>query len=96
MPFQSNSQHQGRENPKCQSQIHLLDASLFNRSWSRAKFGVCAHKEHWKHEHAHPCINVKLYFVVKENIQQQEEVECERLRQHLIFWKKTLVMNVFG
>jgi len=41
---------------------------------SRAKVGVCVHKEHWKHEHDRPCINVKLYFVIKENIQQREEV----------------------
>lgn len=55
---------------------------------------MCVHKEDWEHEHEHPCINIKLYFVNKENI-QCEEVECERLRQHSIYWRKTLVMNIF-
>lgn len=74
--------------------MHVCLIAAGTESVFRAKFGVCVHKKHWKHEH--PCINVKLYFVIKENIQQREEVECERLRQHLIYWSKTLVMSVFG
>lgn len=54
------------------------------------------HKEHWKHEHDHLYITIKLYFVVKENIQQQKEIECEGLRQHLIYWKKVLLLMYFG
>lgn len=76
--------------------MHACLIAARTESVSRAKFGVCVQKEHWKHEHNHPYINVKLYFVTKENIQQREEVECERLRRHLIYWRKTLVMNVFG
>lgn len=76
--------------------MHVCSIAMSTESVSRAKFGVCVHKEHWKHEHDHPSINVKLYFVIKGNIQQREEVECKRLRQHLIYRRKTLVMNVFG
>lgn len=47
-------------------------------------------KEDLEHEHEDPCINIKLYFINKENIQQFEEVESERLRQHLIYRGKLL------
>lgn len=65
--------------------MHVCSIAAWTESVSKAKFGVCVHKEHWKHEDNHPCINVKLYFVVRKNLQQQEEEECERLRQHLIY-----------
>lgn len=75
-------------------QVCLIVARI--ESVSRPKFGVCVQIEDRGQEHEHPCINIKLYFVHKENIQQCEAVECERLKQHLIYWRKTLVTNVFG
>lgn len=47
-------------------QVCLIVARI--ESVSRPKFGVCVQIEDRGQEHEHPCINIKLYFVHKENI----------------------------